>query len=258
MTSAGLRRLFTIVSPAAGVAALGAFAASNAYGEFAARGGHVETPESSIEQPEHHGIRAHTNYKMFVPNAGMASPQKSSLEEPAQAGGAPHAGYFYETPASLACVYQLVSPGVQGCNLNTVTANPRGGSRAIAIVDAYHYPTAASDLSVFSNQFGLPQAKFQVVYANNRQPPVNANWNIEAALDIQWAHAMAPDAKIYLVEAASNNYSDLLNAVSVASSLVSSAGGGEVSISWGGSEFSGETSEFLFHPTGGRLLRILG
>ena len=218
-----MRRLFTIALPVAGVGALGAFAANDAYGEFAARGGHVETPESSIEQPQHHGIRAHTNYKMFVPNAGMASPQKSSLEELPQAGGAPYAGYFYETPASLACVYQLVSPGAQGCNPNTVTANPRGGSRAIAIVDAYHYPTAASDLSVFSNQFGLPQAKFQVVYANNRQPPVNANWNIEAALDIQWAHAMAPDAKIYLVEAASNNYSDLLNAVSVASSLVSSA-----------------------------------
>jgi subtilase family serine protease len=223
------------------VAALGGFAMTDAYGEFAARGGHVETPESSIEQPEHRGIRAHTNYKMFVPNAGMASAQKSSLEAPAQAGGPPYAGYFYETPASLGCVYQLVSP-VAGCNPNTVTANPSGGSRVIAIVDPYHYPTAASDLSVFSNQFGLAQANLQVVYANNRQPPVNANWNVEAALDIQWAHAMAPNAKIYLVEAASNRFSDLLRAVSVASSLVSSAGGGEVSVSWGGSEFSGETS----------------
>jgi subtilase family serine protease len=53
---------------------------------------------------------------------------------------------------------------------------------------------------------------------------------------------MAPNAKIYLVEAASNSFSDLLQAVSVANSLVSSAGGGEVSMSWGGSEFSGETS----------------
>ena len=104
------QRLFTIVLPMAGAAALGAFAASDAYGEFASRGGHVETPESSVEQPEHHGVRAHTNYKMFVPNAGMASAQRSSLEAPAQAGGPPYAGYFYETPASLGCVYQLVSP----------------------------------------------------------------------------------------------------------------------------------------------------
>ena len=66
---------------------------------------------------------------------------------------------------------------------------------------------------------------------------MNADWNIEAALDIEWAHAMAPNAKIYLVEAASNSYADLLNAVSVANSLLKSAGGGEVSMSWGGSEF---------------------
>jgi kumamolisin len=236
-------RLFTIVLPVAGIAALGSFAARDACGEFASRGGHVETPESSIEQPEHHGVRAHTNYKMFVPNAGMASAQRSSLEAPAQAGGPPYAGYFYETPASLGCVYRLVSP-VPGCNPNVVNANPTGGGRAIAIVDAYHYPTAVSDLSVFSAQFGLPaptNANFQVVYANGRQPPVNANWNIEEALDVEWAHAMAPNAKIYLVEAGSSNFSDLLRAVSVANSLVSSAGGGEVSMSWGGSEFSGET-----------------
>jgi subtilase family serine protease len=235
--------LFKIVLPVAGVAALGAFAANNAYGEFASRGGHVETPASGIEQPEHHGVRAHTNYKMFVPNAGMASAQ-TSLEAPAQSGGPPYAGYFYETPASLGCVYQLV-PVAEGCNPNTVTTSPSGGSRAIAIVDAYHYPTAMSDLSVFSAQFGLPaptSANFQVVFANNRQPQVNADWNIEEAMDIEWAHAMAPSAKIYLVEAASSNFSDLLQAVSVANSLVSSAGGGEVSISWGGSEFSGETS----------------
>ncbi len=234
------RRLFTIVLPVAGVAALGVFAAGNAYGEFASRGGYVLTPESSIEQPEHHGVRAHTNYKMFVPNAGMASAQPS-LEAPAQTGGPPYAGYFYETPASLGCVYQLVSP-VTGCNPNAVSANPTGGAHAIAIVDAYHYPTAASDLSVFSSQFGLPQANFQLVFANGRQPRVNADWNIEEALDIEWAHAMAPSAKIYLVEAASSNFSDLLQAVSAANSLVSSAGGGEVSMSWGGSEFSGETS----------------
>jgi kumamolisin len=212
-------RQFVIALPVAGIAALGAFAASDAYGEFAARGGHVETPESSIEQPEHHGLRAHTNYKMFVPNAGgMASARRSSLEAPAQAGGPPYAGYSYETPASLGCVYILVS-SVPGCNPNIVNANPTGGGHAIAIVDAYHYSTAMRDLQVFSAQFGLPlptSANFQVVYANGRQPPVNANWNVEEALDIEWAHAMAPNAKIYLVEAASSNFSDLLRAVSVA------------------------------------------
>ena len=52
---------------------------------------------------------------------------------------------------------------------------------------------------------------------------------------------MAPSAKIYLVEAASSSFGDLLYAVSVANSLVKSAGGGEVSMSWGGSDFAAET-----------------
>ena len=50
-------------------------------------------------------------------------------------------------------------------------------AKAIAIVDAYDYPAAMSDLQVFSAQFGLPaptSAIFQIVYANGRQPRVNA------------------------------------------------------------------------------------
>jgi subtilase family serine protease len=209
--------------------------------QFAERGGEVIIPESSTELPEHIGVKAHTNFRYFVPKAGRASEQFLHEVAPEQTGGPPFAGYFYETPASLACVYNLVSQQ-PGCNPNTVTANPVGGARAIAIVDAYHYPTAASDLSVFSHQFGLPQPNFQVVYASGRRPPVNASWNIEEALDIEWTHAMAPSAKIYLVEAASSSYSALLTAVSIASQLVAAEGGGEVSMSWGGSEFSSETS----------------
>src|SRR5215468_6046936 len=96
----------------------------------------------------------------------------------------------------------------------------------------------AADLITFSTQFGLRQPSFQVGYANGQRPPVNANWNIEEALDMEWAHAMAPGAKVYLVEAASNSFADLLQAVSVANTLLKAAGGGEVSMSWGGSEFA--------------------
>jgi kumamolisin len=237
MTSRGLLKFIVPL------AAFGTMAAGEASGQWASRGGHAVLPDSSIEQPEHVGRRAHTNFKIFMPNAGMAARQTSPEAAP-QAGGPPFGGYFYETPASLACVYKLVALADEACDPNTASTNPSGGSRAIAIVDAYHYPTAMSDLQVFSAQFGLPapsSANFQVVYANGRQPPVNADWSIEAALDIQWAHAMAPQAKIYLVEAASASFADLLYAVTVANSLVSSAGGGEVSMSWGGSEFSAET-----------------
>src|SRR5262249_54261807 len=156
-----------------GAGALVAVTPRAAYSEWAARGGHTVTPESSIEQPEHVGLRAHTNFKMFMPAAGMAARQNSPEAVP-QAGGPPFQGYFYETPASLACVYKLVPPSpVPGCNPNNpsaVAANPTGGVGAIAIVDAYHYPTAASDLARFSAQFGLPAAKLQVVFADGRQP----------------------------------------------------------------------------------------
>ena len=234
---------FQVTLPALlGAAALVAVIPRDAYSEWAARGGHTVTPESSIEQSEHVGVRAHTNFKMFVPAAGMEARQDSPEAVP-QVSGRPFQGYFYETPASLACVYKLVPVPSQdtACNPNKVIANPAGGAHAIAIVDAYHYPMAMSDLTRFSAQFGLPAASLQVVFANGRQPKVNADWNIEAALDIQWAHAMAPQAKIYLVEAASNSFADLLYAVSVANALVKSAGGGQLSMSWGGSEFTAES-----------------
>jgi len=237
------QRLLMPLLPLAGAAALAAATAGNASAdaEWASRGGHVVIPNSSIEAPEHVGHRAHTNFKMFVPAGGAAARQTAPDAVP-EASGPPFTGYLFETPASLACVYRLVAPSVAGCNPNIATVNPNGGARAIAIVDAYHYPTASSDLAVFSAQFGLPRANLQVVFANGRQPSVDGEWNIEEALDIEWAHAMAPNAKIYLVEAGTPSFANLMKAVSVAGELVAAAGGGEISMSWGGSEFPNQTS----------------
>jgi subtilase family serine protease len=61
---------------------------------------------------------------------------------------------------------------------------------------------------------------------------------------------MAPNAKLYLVEAASNSFDDLFTAETVAASIVASDGGGVVSNSWGGSEFAAETAydSFFSYP----------
>ena len=195
-------------------------------------GGKVIVPDSSFERSADIGKFAHTNVQAFLPSAPMVHKM---------AVGPPYTGFAYETPASLACVYGLVKT-VTGCNPNTVSAVPTGGAKTIAIVDAYDAPNAASDLAVFSAQFGLPAANFQVVYASGSKPTHDLGWEFEESLDVQWAHAMAPNAKIVLVEAASNSFSDLMTAEDMASKLVNAAGGGEVSNSWGGSEFSGETS----------------
>jgi subtilase family serine protease len=233
------RRVFT----AAGTIALSLGLGMQAFAQAAEHKGMIVVPSSSVERAGDLGKRAHTNIRMFVPAGGFRSPRPF-------AGGPPYSGYFYETPASIGCIYKLTK-SVTGCNPNTVTANPTGGSKAIAIVDAYDDPNAASDLANFSTQFGLPAATFQVVYASGTKPPGDSGWELEESLDIEWAHAMAPSAKIYLVEAASNSFSDLLTAVQVASTDVAVAGGGEVSMSWGGGEFSGETGYDSYFTTSG-------
>jgi kumamolisin len=207
------------------------------------RGGQVTIPSSSTERNGDIGLRAHTNIKLFSPTGGL--PKASA----AVSSGPPFAGYLFETPASLACIYNLVHESA-GCDPNKVTTVPTGGSTAVAIVDAYDDPGAAKDLAKFSKQFGLPPATFQVVLATGTRPFNDPGWEIEESLDVQWAHAMAPAAKLYLVEAASNSFYDLLTAETVAASIVANEGGGVVSNSWGGSEFADETGydSFFSYP----------
>jgi len=199
--------------------------------------GHLVIPASSVEHAGDSGVKAHTNLRIMMPQAGVLSGKTQPKELP------PFPGYFFETPASIACLYHLASHEGRACNPNVTTQNPSGGAGAIAIVDAFDAPNAASDLATFSAQFGLPAPDFTVVYASGTEPPLDPSggWELEESLDIEWAHAMAPNAKIFLVEANSNFFSDLFPAVFLAASLVATNGGGEVSMSWGSGEFTQET-----------------
>ena len=119
----------------------------------------------------------------------------------------------------------------------------QGQGEVIGIVDAYDDPNAETDLAVFSSQFSLPPCTsgngcFRKVYSNGRKPASNSNWAIEMALDVEWAHAIAPRATIVLVETPSNSFGDLLGGVQAAIS----SGASVVSMSWTVGEFSGETS----------------
>lgn len=120
----------------------------------------------------------------------------------------------------------------------------QGAGQIIGIVDAYDDPNIEADLGVFSSKFGLPACTsangcFRKVYATGRKSAANSNWDVEIALDVEWAHAIAPQATILLVEANSNSLSDLFSAVNVAVSNGASA----ASMSWTSGEFSGETSQ---------------
>ena len=89
--------------------------------------------------------------------------------------------------------------GPAGCPVATSTNVPTGGWGAIAIVDAGDYPTAAADLAAFSSYYGIPPANFEIKYSG-KKPPVYSDWEVEEALDIEWAHVMAPKANIDLIE----------------------------------------------------------
>lgn len=92
-----------------------------------------------------------------------------------------------------------------------------GAGQTIAVVTAYDAPNVVKDLAVFDKAFGLPAPpSFRKVNQSGgtRYPAVDAGWALEAALDVQWAHAVAPAAGILLVEAATSSLSNLMTAVS--------------------------------------------
>ena len=130
---------------------------------------------------------------------------------------------------------------------STVAADGRG--QTIAIVDAYNDPNIASDLNVFDAQFGIsPPASLKVVgqTGTTHLPTTDPGWAGEIALDVEWAHAIAPGANILLVEANSSQLSDLMSAVDYARhasgvSVVSMSWGGSEFFSWSGGEFASQT-----------------
>src|SRR5215472_18673905 len=200
------------------------FALANAvFAQQASTRGKVISPQSNVEHREDIGVRAHTNVELLMPSgSGPSTSPVSGLGTVTPLSTTPAPGFVAETPASLGCVSFLVSTRVSGCNPTTATVNPSGGSKVIAIVDAFDDANAASDLATFSTQFGLPQANFSKVFASGVKPPQDptGGWELEASLDIEWAHAMAPSARIILVEAASDSLSNLLAAERVAANLV--------------------------------------
>jgi subtilase family serine protease len=159
-------------------------------------------------------------------------------------------------PASASALPAGFSPAqirtAYGFNLisfsnGTVAAN--GAGQTIAIVDAYDQPNLASNLATFDATYGIaaPPSFTKVnETGGSTLPAASASWGLEESLDVEWAHAIAPGAKIVLVEANSANLSDLLTAVNTARNL---AGVSVVSMSWGAGEFSGESSYDSYFTT---------
>lgn len=112
----------------------------------------------------------------------------------------------------------------------------KGAGQKIAIVDAYGSPTIQADLDTFCTQFSLPKTTIQIAYPDGQPTETDGGWALETALDVEWAHAIAPSATILLVVAKDAYLSSLLNAVDYAVQQ----GAKQVSMSWGSDEFSSQ------------------
>jgi subtilase family serine protease len=129
-----------------------------------------------------------------------------------------------------------------------------GGQGTIAIIGAYDDKNIEKDLGVFSKQFNLPACTTangcftkHVIGAAK----TNSGWAMETSLDVEWAHAIAPQAKILLVEATTPSGQNLLNAIDYA---VKQPGVVAVSMSFGGAEFPDEISlDNHFQSVGGTI-----
>ena len=118
-----------------------------------------------------------------------------------------------------------------------------GGHGTIAIIGAYNDTTIESDLKKFSTQFNLPACtKSNNCLKQHIMSPgttSDSNWTKETALDVEWAHAIAPKSKILLVEAKTESGANLLTAIDYANSQSDVVA---ISMSWGGLEFPDETN----------------
>ncbi len=148
-------------------------------------------------------------------------------------------------PSQLQSAYNLASASASN-----------GGGETVAVVDAYDYPSAQSDLNAYRSQFGLPACGsgcFTKLNENGATSPLPSpapssdDWTGEEALDIDMVSAMCPNCHIILVEANSESNDDLGAAVNAAVN----AGAKFVSNSYGGSEASNDTTydtEYYDHP----------
>jgi len=120
-----------------------------------------------------------------------------------------------------------------------------GSGQTVAIIDAFNDPSVESDLAVYRTTFSLPACTtasgcFRKVdqKGGTNYPRNDQGWALEISLDVQMVSAVCPNCHILLVEAASNSLSNLETAVNEAARLSAT----EISNSYGGGEFSGETS----------------
>jgi len=178
------------------------------------------------------------------------------------------------TPAQIRAAYGLPALSASAAQL--------GAGQTIYIVNAKHDPNVVAELAAFNSKFGLPTCTSRTLAATATLPLATASssgcelviaysttagaltatapaydsgWATEIALDVQWAHATAPLARIVLIEAPDAGVTSLSNGVALANKM----GTGVVSMSFGASEGSWVSSyDNIFSATGMTYLAATG
>jgi subtilase family serine protease len=122
-------------------------------------------------------------------------------------------GHFAQPPTTAQCEtlfgIACYGPGQlqQAYNMKPLyRAGLTGRGKTIVIVDSFGSPTIQDDLATFDQAYGLPAPSLRIIQPAGPVPafdPTNsemANWAVEASLDVEYSHAMAPGANILLVE----------------------------------------------------------
>jgi hypothetical protein len=106
--------------------------------------------------------------------------------------------FMYYSPSEIQQMYNA-----------TALSGYDGTGVEIAIIDAYGDPYIGHEVGDFSAQFGIPNATLNIIPIGPYYNPDNGTtygWNTEIALDVEWAHAMAPGATINLYISSDNGF----------------------------------------------------
>jgi subtilase family serine protease len=231
----------------------------------------LEAPDDSDADGYAASARRNPRTMLLPPSARRLATRRLSLSQLDYAPGQPQdttltpmatgSTVSTYTPAQIRAAYGLPALPPSGTTLTAALAAQLGAGQTIYIVDAMHNPNTAAELAAFNQKFGLPgcsqkaiatgaalplaaapanSCELAVVFNTSSgtmtatQPAYDAGWATEIALDVQWAHATAPLARIVLIEAASASLDNLQGAVKLANAM----GPGVVSMSFGAPEGS--------------------
>ena len=186
------------------------------------------------------------------------------------------AGTYIATysPAQVRAAYTLPTLPSTFANLTAAQLAQYGAGQTIYVIDAFDDPMVASELAAFNQLFGLPSCTTRTLATNAKlplaapssnscdfykiqststgtmtasAPSYDANWAVEIAMDVQWAHAIAPLARIVLIESPNATFPAMTGAIQLANQM----GSGVVSMSFATAEGSfALTSDSNFQAKG--------